>query len=55
MAALIAHGIPAVTLGLSNGHEVNTLEEEVEIEPIFTGITQVLGVLSRLPGKEEPS
>lgn len=52
LAALIAHDIPAVTLGLSTGHQVNTLEEEVEIEPMFAGITQVLGVLSRLDGKE---
>ncbi len=48
LAALIAHDIPAVTLGLSNGHQVNTPEEEVEIDPIFTGITQVLGVLQSL-------
>jgi di/tripeptidase len=48
LAALIAHKIPAVTLGLSNGHEVNTTEEEVEIAPIFTGITQVIGVLESL-------
>jgi len=55
LAALIAHDIPAVTLGLSNGHEVNTLEEEVEIEPIFTGITQVLGVLNRISPLEDLS
>lgn len=52
LSALIARGIPAVTLGLSTGHQVNTLEEAVEIEPMFTGITQVLGVLGRLDGKE---
>lgn len=45
LAAFIAKDIPAVTLGLTNGHQVNTFEEEVEIEPIFDGITQVLGVL----------
>ena len=48
LAAFIAAGVPAVTLGLTKGHQVNTLEEEVEIEPIFDGVTQVMGVLSRL-------
>lgn len=54
LAALIAHEIPAVTLGLSNGYQVNTPDEEVEIDPIFTGIAQVLGVLQSLsiPGED---
>jgi acetylornithine deacetylase/succinyl-diaminopimelate desuccinylase-like protein len=55
LAALIAHGIPAVTLGLSNGHEMNTTEEEVEIDPVFTGVTQVLGVLQSLTSSGEPT
>lgn len=48
LSALIAEGIPAVTLGLTTGHQVNTLEEEMEIEPIFRGVAQVLGVLASL-------
>jgi len=48
LAAFIARDIPAVTLGISNGQRINTLEEEVEVEPIFKGIAQVLGVLMSL-------
>ncbi|MDA3875219.1 MAG: peptidase [Kiritimatiellae bacterium] len=48
LAAFIARDIPAVTLGISNGHEINTTDEEIDIDPIFTGITQVLGVLASL-------
>lgn len=48
LAALIAAKIPAVTLGLTHVHNVNTLEETVEIEPMFDGIAQVLGVLAGL-------
>lgn len=48
LAALIAAGIPAVTLGLTRVHNVNTLEETVEIEPLTDGIAQVLGVLHAL-------
>ncbi|MGA0332832.1 MAG: M20/M25/M40 family metallo-hydrolase [Kiritimatiellia bacterium] len=53
LAAFIARGIPAVTLGISNGHQINTLDEEMEVEPIFKGITQVLGVLMSMfpPGE----
>ncbi len=56
LAAWIAAGVPAVTLGLSHSHQINTTEEEMEIEPLFDGITQVLGVLAALPsGEEGPS
>jgi acetylornithine deacetylase/succinyl-diaminopimelate desuccinylase-like protein len=48
LAAFIAKEIPAVTLGLTRGHKVNTFEEEVEIDPVFDGIAQVIGVLLRL-------
>lgn len=48
LAAFIAHDIPAVTLGLTKGHKVNTFEEEVEIDPIFDGVAQVIGVLLKL-------
>jgi acetylornithine deacetylase/succinyl-diaminopimelate desuccinylase-like protein len=53
LAAFIAHRIPAVTLGLTRGHKVNTFEEEVEIEPIFTGIAQIIGVLLKLSEQME--
>lgn len=48
LAAFIAKGIPAVTLGLTRGYKVNTFEEEVEIEPIFDGVAQIVGVLLQL-------
>ena len=48
LAAFIAKDIPAVTLGLTRGHMVNTFEEEVEIEPLFDGIAQVIGILLKL-------
>ncbi|MCC5843564.1 MAG: peptidase dimerization domain-containing protein [Verrucomicrobia bacterium] len=55
LAALIAAKIPAVTLGLTHVHNVNTLEETVEIEPMFDGIAQVLGVLAGLDSKGDLS
>lgn len=45
LAAFIDAGIPAVTLGLTTGEHLHRQDETVRIEPIFTGIAQVLGVL----------
>lgn len=53
LAAFIRRDVPAVTLGISNGHLINTLEEEIEVEPIYKGITQVLGVLMTMNNEGE--
>jgi len=45
LAAFIEHGIPAVTLGLSHGEGLNTPREAVRIEPIFTGLAQLVGMV----------
>ncbi len=45
LSALIAHQIPAITIGITNGEHQNTPEEEVSIEPIFTGLAQLIGIL----------
>lgn len=45
LAELIRHNIPAITLGLTTGKKHMQQVEEVDIEPIFQGIAQLLGVL----------
>ena len=45
LSELIRHKIPAITLGLTTGAHLNHTNEEVLIEPIFTGIAQLLGML----------
>ncbi len=45
LAELIRHEIPAITLGLTTGSNLNQANEEVLIEPIFNGIAQLLGLL----------
>ncbi len=42
LSALIAQGIPAITLGLTTGEHMNTMEEAVFIEPLQKGIAQLL-------------
>lgn len=38
-------GIPALTLGLTEGSGLQTDEESIRIEPLFTGLSQLIGVL----------
>ncbi len=45
LAELIAHDIPAITLGLSTAERLNEQNEEVMIDPIFVGMAQMLGML----------
>lgn len=45
ISAFTDRGIPAVRLAITNGENINTLRERLQIEPIFTGIAQLLGVL----------
>jgi acetylornithine deacetylase/succinyl-diaminopimelate desuccinylase-like protein len=45
LSAFIDHGIPALTLGLTNGENLNKPDENIEIEPIYNGLAQLLGVL----------
>jgi acetylornithine deacetylase/succinyl-diaminopimelate desuccinylase-like protein len=40
--------IPAVTLGLSHGSHVRQKEESVQIEPIYTGIAQMIATLQAI-------
>lgn len=45
LSALIAHNIPAVTLGITQGEKHRKKPDHVQIAPILTGVAQVLGVL----------
>jgi acetylornithine deacetylase/succinyl-diaminopimelate desuccinylase-like protein len=45
LSELIQHRIPAITLGLSSGAQLNLVNEEVMIEPTFNGLAQVIGML----------
>lgn len=45
ISAFTDRGIPAVRLAITNGENLNTLKERLKIEPMWTGMAQVLGVL----------
>ena len=48
LAAFIAHGIPALTVGISDVRREESGESAVLIEPISRGLTQLLGLLAAI-------
>jgi len=45
LSMFLSRQIPAVTLGITHGENYTLTDAKIEIEPIFKGITQIIGVL----------
>jgi len=45
LSAFIDHNIPAVTLGITRGERSDEICETIQIEPMFTGLAQLIGAL----------
>ena len=43
-------GIPGLVIGITRGHRLNQPDEEIEIEPVFRGIAQLIGILMAVDG-----
>lgn len=50
LSALIINDVPAVTLGMTQGEHLHEEREAVHIDPIFTGLAQLIGVLLTIDG-----
>lgn len=50
LSAFIDAGIPAITIGLTQGRKIRESNETVMIEPIFTGLAQLIGLLQAIDG-----
>lgn len=48
LAAFIDNHIPAVTVGLTKADYLRTTDESIEIEPIFKGIAQLIGLIQAI-------
>lgn len=48
LSALIDAGIPGITLGLTRGSNVHTFQEAIEIEPMFSGLAQLITILQAI-------
>lgn len=50
LAVLIQHKLPAVTIGLTKAENLQTPQESVEVDPMFTGLAQLIGLLIAIDG-----
>lgn len=50
LAMLIQHNLPAVTIGLTKAENLQSPQEMVEIDPMFTGLAQLIGLLLAMDG-----
>jgi acetylornithine deacetylase/succinyl-diaminopimelate desuccinylase-like protein len=48
LSIFLSHKIPAVTLGITHGDNYHLENAEMEIEPMFKGIAQVVGVIQAI-------
>ena len=48
LSIFLSHGVPAVTIGVSHGENYHTEDAMVEIEPMYMGIAQLLGLLEAI-------
>lgn len=53
LSAFIGAGIPAVTIGLTNGEHVNEPDERIELAPISSGLAQLIGLLIAVDGTRD--
>ncbi len=50
LSAFIDKGIPAVTIGLTEGEHYNEENERLLIEPVYLGLAQLIGLLTAIDG-----
>jgi acetylornithine deacetylase/succinyl-diaminopimelate desuccinylase-like protein len=50
VSELIARGIPALTLGITEASNLHDLNETIRINPIYTGLAQLLAMLLAIDG-----
>ena len=48
LSIFLSHKIPAVTLGVTHGYNYYEEDATMEIEPMFKGIAQIIGVISAI-------
>lgn len=50
LSSLLSRGIPSLVIGLTNGEHRHEYNEMIEIEPIFTGLAQLITLLQAIDG-----
>ena len=52
VSSFIERDIPAITIGITSGQNVNEPDETVSIEPMMRGVAQLIGILWAIDGGE---
>jgi di/tripeptidase len=50
LSALIDKQIPGITIGIAHASQLHSLKENITIEPIFSGVAQLVGILQAMDG-----
>ena len=50
LAAFIDKDIPALTIGLTSGENISELDEQIHIEPLSRGLTQLVAMIQAIDG-----
>lgn len=50
VAAFAERGVPAVEIGITHGRHINEPDESLEIQPMITGLAQLVGLLLAIDG-----
>lgn len=48
LSIFLSRNIPAVTLGVTHGENYHLVDAEIEIEPMFKGLAQIVGVIKAI-------
>lgn len=48
LSILLSHNVPAVTLGITHGDNYHLADATMEIEPMFKGIAQIVGLIKAI-------
>jgi acetylornithine deacetylase/succinyl-diaminopimelate desuccinylase-like protein len=48
LSAMIDQSLPAITIGMTNGKDFNEPDESVEIEPMYKGMSHLVGILQAI-------
>jgi tripeptide aminopeptidase len=48
LSIFLSHNIPAITVGVTHGENYHTENAQIEIEPMFAGIAQLIGLIEAI-------
>ena len=50
LSALIDKEVPGITIGITSAYKMHSLKENIAIEPVFSGLAQMVGIIQAMDG-----